>query len=301
MSTLVVILSETRAHETTFTNIKKNLIDELNADLCVCIGVKDDYDYNNPFYKLAKYKFCYKEPEDFADAFDYASEVIQGKPNKSWRDIHNIPKIKIEHQFMGGVKNPDRQHDGSAGILIFFRWFLLHKLREENLIEKYDYFIITRSDYIYKVPHMSSHMFSPNYIFTPDAEQHGGMTDRHTIVPKRFIENYLNIFELFVNNTSQYKDILKKYNNHINLERLILIHLQSQGLGQTIKRIPYVMYTIREKDGTTRWSGGDWFESLEYYVKYPQEFKSAFGYASYIKFSGLSKDEFYLKICKGIN
>jgi hypothetical protein len=32
MKTLVVILSETRASELTFQNIKKNVIDELNAE-----------------------------------------------------------------------------------------------------------------------------------------------------------------------------------------------------------------------------------------------------------------------------
>ena len=65
--TLVIILSETRASELTFDNFKKNVIDELKADLCLCIGVKDNYDYNNPFYKLAKYKFTYIESEDFGD------------------------------------------------------------------------------------------------------------------------------------------------------------------------------------------------------------------------------------------
>ena len=70
--TLVIILSETRASEITFENFQKNVIDELNADLCVCIGVKSDYDYNNPFYKLSKYKFTYNEHYDFGSAFEYA-------------------------------------------------------------------------------------------------------------------------------------------------------------------------------------------------------------------------------------
>ena len=43
--------------ELTFENFKKNVFDVLNADLCLCIGVKSNYDYYNPFYKLAKYKF----------------------------------------------------------------------------------------------------------------------------------------------------------------------------------------------------------------------------------------------------
>jgi hypothetical protein len=79
--TLVIILSETRASEITFDIFKKNVLDELNADLCLCIGVKPDYDYNNPFYKLAKYKFTYNEPDDFGDAFNYAYNIIQNKKN----------------------------------------------------------------------------------------------------------------------------------------------------------------------------------------------------------------------------
>ena len=63
--TLVILLSETRAHELTFNNFKQNVIDELNADLCLCIGIKNDYDYNNPYFNLAKYKFLYDEPNDF--------------------------------------------------------------------------------------------------------------------------------------------------------------------------------------------------------------------------------------------
>ena len=57
----LIVLSETRASELSFDSFKKNVIDELNADLCLCIGIKKDYDYNNPFYKLSKYNFTYDE------------------------------------------------------------------------------------------------------------------------------------------------------------------------------------------------------------------------------------------------
>ena len=74
--TLVVILAQTRAHELTFDSFKKNVIDELNADLCVCIGVKNDYDYDNPYYKLAKYRFLYNEEDDptFSKSIPYSYE-----------------------------------------------------------------------------------------------------------------------------------------------------------------------------------------------------------------------------------
>jgi len=70
--TLVIILAETRAEELTFSNFKENVIDTLEADLCVCIGIKPEYDIENPFYRLAKYRFTYPEPDDYGDAFDYA-------------------------------------------------------------------------------------------------------------------------------------------------------------------------------------------------------------------------------------
>ena len=87
--TLVIILSETRASELTFDNFKQNVIDELEADLCVCIGVKANYDYNNPFYQLAKYKFLYDEPDDYGDAFEYAYNILsQNKPK--YECLHDV-------------------------------------------------------------------------------------------------------------------------------------------------------------------------------------------------------------------
>jgi hypothetical protein len=283
--TLVIILSETRASEVTFDNFKKNVIDPLNADLCVCIGIKPDYDYENPFYKLAKHRFIYTEPDDFGDAFDYAYEnlkqdtydilenvnTLYGKihtPNtttdeityygstiptdftddevvihsKDFKDpvfsnqIYGVKKsdnntyvrqenittikkplhwrefLKIKNQFLGGIKDPEHQHDGSSGILIFFRWFLLENLYKSGVIDQYDRFIITRSDYIYRLPHPKVELMDPEYIWIPDSEHYGGYTDRHVVLSRKHVTPYLNILNNFVQRSNEYflkmKDIL---------------------------------------------------------------------------------------------
>lgn len=90
MRTLVIILSETTDGEITFNNIKINLIDELNADLCLCIGINKDYNYNNPFYKLAKYKFLYNKPPDFEDTCKFAFEEINKKKKNIFEKLSNI-------------------------------------------------------------------------------------------------------------------------------------------------------------------------------------------------------------------
>jgi hypothetical protein len=68
------------------------VIDELDADLCVCIGVKSDYDYSNPFYQLAKHRFTYDEPDDFSEAFDYAYDILSKNRGK-YEKIENMNTI----------------------------------------------------------------------------------------------------------------------------------------------------------------------------------------------------------------
>ena len=290
--TLVIVLSETRAHELTFESFKKNVIDEIHADLCLCIGVKPDYDYTNPFYTLAKYKFLYDEPDDFGDAFDYAYTllsatkpkyeclkdtnalydkltckqstenityygedpinlqncdddeiVVHGKdfPNEMWRNqvygnkirfdttvnekhvntyrkaLHWREFLKIKDQFMGGIKDPHHQHPGSAGILIFFRFFLLKNMVENDLINKYDRFIITRSDFVYQLPHPKVTYMNENVVWIPNGEQYNGYTDRHAVLSKKNIEAYLNILHHFVLKSNEYFiKMSKKMNGILN-------------------------------------------------------------------------------------
>ena len=76
--TLVIILSETRAHELTFNNFKKNVIDELNADLYFygysnnCTNQEID-DFLNTFkfkkYFITEYTENYKK-NLFQETFD---------------------------------------------------------------------------------------------------------------------------------------------------------------------------------------------------------------------------------------
>jgi hypothetical protein len=101
--TLVVILSQTRAHELTFDSFKQNVIDELDADLCVCIGVKNDYDYGNPYYTLAKYRFLYNEEDDpgFVKSVKYSYEkTIKERVDTANFKIVNNAMREVVHQVL---------------------------------------------------------------------------------------------------------------------------------------------------------------------------------------------------------
>lgn len=368
--TLVIILSETRASDLTYTSFKKNVIDELNADLCVCIGVKEDYDYNDPFFKEAKYKFLYNEPQDYSVAFDYAYDVItEGKskyeclqnvnqlygklqqptqcaedityygnyenitniddfdddivvhtkdfPDSLWKNKVYIMKnykstnlvkqpfvntykkriywrefLKIKDQFLGGIKDPHNQHPGSGGILIFYRWFLLKNLIDNDVINKYDRFIITRSDYIYQLPHPKVELLNKNCIWIPDCEHYDGYTDRHVVLSKSNIETYLNILNNLVLRSNEYFMIMKNY-SYWNLEKLIKLHLIHNNVSHIVKEMPYIMYSVRNINGSTSWSVGQFSEKLGYYIKYQTEYDKSNYYKNKFESAGLSINDFY--------
>jgi|688.fasta_scaffold47517_5 hypothetical protein len=366
--TLVIILCETRASELTFNNFKKNVLDELNADLCVCIGIKPDYDYNNPFYTNAKYKFTYDEPDDFGDAFEYAYNIISQKkskyecfkntnglyglletPKKStnnitfYENMHNLEEcdedtiavytnefsdilwinqiygikschfdiivtqdkvntyrkhlywrefLKIKHQFLGGIKDNCNEHAGSSGILLFFRWFLLKNLIDNDLLNKYDRFIITRSDFMYQMPHPKVEIMQENYIWIPDCEHYGGYTDRHVVLSKNNIESYLNILNNFVIRSNEYF-MKMKHKMDWNLEKVIKFHLEQNNVDHLVKEYPYIMYSVRNINGSTRWASGDYSNKFGYYIKYSTEYDKSTYYKKNFENSGMSINEFY--------
>jgi hypothetical protein len=291
--TLVVILAETRAHKLTYENIKVNLLDVLHADLALCIGVKDTYDYNNSFYRNAKYRFLYPEPVDYATAFDYAYNEILMSPNLSlsnliyWREY-----LQLKDQFMGGVLDSANQHPGSGGLLIFYRWYLLKNLLEQGLLDQYDFFVITRSDYIYALPHPSIDLFSDQFFYVPDGEHYGGLTDRHVVLPKQFVIPYLDILNQMILKGTTYYAKMKGFSEW-NIERLLAFHLKEHDLFQHVRFFPYVMYTVRAQDGPTRWSIGTYLPEHGYCIKYPSEYESAIKHGADFKKFPTSLRRFY--------
>ena len=390
---LVIVLGETRAWEQTYNNFHENVIAPLSADLCVCIGVKRMYDYNNSYYKNAKYRFIYDEPDDWADAFNYAEsdndektanemheryemfensnatfgklkkfhentdnchflgrfpsldvvlrnrkiksknyeEIVYHEPNfifPDWRycaygivksDYEVSPEyqpqyavttlrrrklmvhsddndsmlwrkfLTIKNQFMGGIYDDENQHPGSAGILIFLRWFLWKNLKSSGIINEYDRFIITRSDYIWRLSHPEMSVLSPDKIWVPNCESYGGITDRHTVIPRKYMEDYCGILSAMISpeKSDDYYNKLRARNEEgevFNLEKIIVFHLRECGITDDyIDYFPYVMFSIRPVDVSSRWSMGHIYrEDLKSYIKYVSEYDCSQRFVDYL-------------------
>lgn len=259
--TLVIVLAETRAHSLTYERFKRNVLDVLQADLAVCVKQEKAATTKDPFRANAKFIWEYDEPSDFGKAFDEAAEGLH------WRVV-----LRLKDQLFGGIRNPANQHPGSAGILIFYRWFLLQSLSASNVIGKYDAFIVTRSDYYYEHPHPVLTLPLEN-IWMPEGEDYGGYTDRHIVLPRKFLYSALSLMDPIIQNpVAMFRSM--RFRRNWNLERYIRYHFEKNGLVQYVRRFPRPMYAVRETDGKTRWATGEYVPEVNMIVKYISEFKS---------------------------
>lgn len=371
--TIVIILSEICDYKSAFNSFKKNVIDELEADLCLCINVNTNYNYdNNPFYNLAKYKFLCNYSDDlsydFEDAYNtitketYKYERLNNKNalhdkieynnatnyndnisfygyyedinnfdefnddeiiihknnlnNEFWRNkIYGIRKssndslisqknvvtykkrihwsefLKIKGYFLGGIKNNQNQHIGCGGKLIFLRRFLLQKLIENDLLNKYDRFIITRSDFIYQLPHPKIDCMNENYIWFPNCEHYGGFTDRHVILSKKHVKNYLNILHDFITRSNEY--FLKMKSDELwNLQKIIRLQLEQNNMLHVVKEFPYIMYSIKECISVSV-NNSDIGANVDIDINYQTEYEKSYFYKNEFEKSGLLIDDFY--------
>lgn len=307
MKTLIIILAETRFSDITYDNFIENVVGNDNnneIDLCVCIAVDENYDYDDKLYKMAKYKFIINDQYDYGPLFETAyNEIIEEnkdkleKPNIYWREFLNLG-----NNLFGGViiskDDISKNNGGACGILIYFRHFLMKKLIENNLIDLYDRFIITRSDFMYNLPHPKLELLNPEYIWIPDDEHFGGYTDRHVILSKSNIISYLNIFENIVIKSNTYYNNLNNFFKFGNIEELIKFNLIQNNVNHLVKHFPYVMYAIRgiKIDGKRNWwKLGDILQD-NYYIKYQTEYlKSIFYKKYYQSYDFKNIDEFYIK------
>jgi len=260
--TLIIILGETRAYNATFDSFIKHLVDPLVADVALCVANNEREHVDNPFYKMAKYKFITPEYNDWGDGF----EDLYPHHHDDWKKILNI-----KSQWLGGIRG-DGAQEGSGGIQIFFRAFLKKCLADQPVHLDYDRIIITRSDFKYDVPHVPLEFLSKDSIWVPDGEHNHGINDRHIITtPDRLIE-LLSIAEPLMTEPDQICEKMS-YHTEWNIEKFLKFSYLENQLFSSIQFFPYTMYTVREPDGHTSWSTGEFDEELGLFIKYLSEKK----------------------------
>jgi hypothetical protein len=80
-----------------------------------------------------------------------------------------------------------------------------------------------------------------------------------------------------------------------NLEQLIKFNLEQNTVLHLVKEFPYVMYSVRSPNGSTRWKVGSYSKQYGYFIKYETEYEKSGYYKTLFEKSGLNIDDFYKK------
>jgi hypothetical protein len=277
---LVCMLASTRASELTFTSIKRHVLDELNADLALAILTDETYDPSNPFWRLAKYRWTSRTRADYGEAYDEVQQWLCRKYNVAppdWRVLLGVDGI-----WLGGIKSPTPRASVSS-ILPYCRWLLLRHLQEEGVLDRYDRFVITRSDFYWLSPHPPLSILDRNFMWVPDGENWDGVNDRHLVVSRTHVIDCLNLIEdIVLHPADLYQEMRDR--SQWNNEQFLAHHLGRKGLLERVRTFPYVMYTARSKhDNKPTWSYGRYEPAVGHYVKYQYEYQMASAYAPIIR------------------
>jgi hypothetical protein len=274
MKCLVIVICQTRAHRTVWNSFKTNVIDSLGADLALCVSKTGKPD---PFRESATYLWEYDDPTDWAAAYDQVQRELGS--TKPWRQVLDIDTRRQSCLF-GGIKHHPNIV-GSGAVLFWYRWKVLENIKRLGLTSQYDWFIVTRSDYLYDVPHVPLEMLSPNSVWIPDGEKYGGVTDRHLICPSKFLERSIDMLRYIL---TAPEHLVANYSRWmqgkpmVNPETFIAYYLNMQGIP--VRFVPYFMYVVRELDEIRNPTSGDFrhapaYLNTNYSIKYTDEKRQA--------------------------
>jgi hypothetical protein len=280
----VCLLANTRAYRLTFPSFKRQVLDQLNGDLALALAIDDKYDYSNPFWQHAKYRWTAPDFRDYGEAFDLVQRWLcqqHSIPAPDWRSLLPIGGI-----WQGGIGSLNPQPSATS-IMFFCRWLLLHNLQQDGVLERYDRFVITRSDFVWLCPHPPLSILDRGAIWIPNGEHYGGLNDRHLVVSRTDVVNCLNLVEDMLLEPEQLYEELKYMKDRVawqnNIEQFLAHHLRRKELFHKVQTFPYVMYLAREVGDESRtWSRGHYEPAIGHYVKYDREFRMASAYATII-------------------
>lgn len=256
MKTLVCVIGQIRIPNLTWDRFKKYVLDELVADLALCIHDGGQTDRENPYYKNAKYVFEYKNIGCWAKSYDTM--------NTGWRDLVSIPG-----DWIGDIKEPI-ERKGSGGVLTFLRWFLYQNLEK---IEKYDRVIVTRSDWFWTEPHPT---LDNDHIWIPNAEFHGGLCDRHFVIPSKYLKDALT-FGQMENHIVTGNNMIRLLNQRLcegwghfmyNEETFMFVRYMERGLLPHVGFFPLKMFLASDTVGVEH-------PQFNVKIRYPDELESS--------------------------
>ena len=155
---------------------------------------------------------------------------------------------------------------------LYHRQMVKHKMDELNLYAKYDFIVVTRSDFEYLCDHPP---FIPDALMVPAGMDWTGMNDRHVVGPPHLLKFALNTVERwFFGNHKPWLDCFDNSYcpNLIATEQIQLCALEIEGFiaDKHLVRFTPTMFVVKPLGEKNAWR-----QVTNSAVKYPNEFNRA--------------------------
>ena len=205
LRTLVIVYGSLRGGKSAWKSLKRYVLDYYHADLALLSPPFETIEQQIYLGQYAKYIWEVEEYSDWSMVFD--SAVNHPFEKGKWKELCNHGAA-----FLGSVSNCNAYDplsgNSSAAILLALRHIAVQKIQSLRLQEKYDWFIYTRSDYIYlcSPPHLD--LLPNSTLSIPKGEAYFGYTDRFLISPAGMIAEALNMTADIVNNYQEWIALL---------------------------------------------------------------------------------------------
>jgi hypothetical protein len=146
-------------------------------------------------------------------------------------------------------------------------------LKEHGCLERYERFVVTRSDFLWLAPHPPLELLREDRVWIPEGEDWEGINDRHAILDRSSLAAYLDGLTPIV--TAPEALLNAAPDGGWGAEQYLRWRLAASGLLTQVRRFPYVMFLVRESGGPTSWSKGTWDSRRRFFVKMPTEQQTA--------------------------
>jgi hypothetical protein len=259
LKTLVIIMGSIRGGDVTWNTFYKHMLDLNSADLALVIGELPEEKRKSSLFQRAKYLYQFPEFTDWGEAVD----SINGS---DWRQ-HILPQANDKWGTWGGVGDKP----GSGAVIFMIRWYVAKFLVEENLLDKYDRFVLTRSDHYFGCAHDLS-LLDNQYMWIPWGEDYKfGITDRHLVCNRDQILKALDIYPPIVRHPEKYAS---PQFADLNPEQLLRARWEQEQLWPWVRRFDRVMFTCAVEGDKTRWTEMSAAEVKEgVFLKYEFEYE----------------------------
>eukprot|EP00457_Paulinella_chromatophora_P009468 gb/GEZN01009535.1/.p1 GENE.gb/GEZN01009535.1/~~gb/GEZN01009535.1/.p1 ORF type:complete len:396 (+),score=15.94 gb/GEZN01009535.1/:79-1266(+) len=250
---LVITIGNVRGGIFAWESLRRFVLEPLRAHLMVVVGVKPEEAgkvRETHLVQLARYYVPIIEPEDWSTVLDRPMHGQNGSgPITNWQ---KLCAVSAGGNYMGGIRSKACQHQRSrSAAQLGLRWVTYEHLVASGLYLDYDYFVLTRTDYMY-VCKLRVSSLNPKYVWNQKCGRFGGYSDRVTIVSR---ENILTILKWPMEVTQFPDEWEQKYRNcHINNFEMSWMCYIENAMPNMTRFFIHPAVIVAHQNDTSTWS-----------------------------------------------